>query len=135
MHKTLIKLQSDTLKNCSKKLLFKVDGMRRPLPCGTHMPAGQTPDQKGKLSYPVMRAQQEERSPSLLSQQQFSQQNATDSLFTVPYRPLPNFCPLCKSTLLSGHLRFCGRPTRGSSWLQTPICNSLLIPSKPVFAV
>ena len=30
------------------------------------------------------RAQQEERSPSLLSQQQFSQQNATDSLLTIP---------------------------------------------------
>lgn len=43
--------------------------------------------------------------------------------------------PLCKSTLLSGHLYFCGRPTRGLSWLQTPICNSLLIPSKSVFAV
>ena len=45
------------------------------------------------------------------------------------------YCPLCKSTLLSGHLCFCGRPTRGLSWLQTPICNSLLIPSKSVFAV
>ena len=30
------------------------------------------------------RAQREERSPSLLSQQQFSQRNAMDSLFTVP---------------------------------------------------
>ena len=39
------------------------------------------------------------------------------------YHPLPTFCSLCKSTLLYGHLRFCGRPAHGSSRLQTPICD------------